>query len=146
MKTINHENNHHKTDELEKEKFKPIKKTIYINRRYYDVLPYFDKKGSGKLICELIRQEMKRLGESDVTDMPDESERMIREIHKALVKAKIIEADNVKNIDLDREIDFENDENNYELSGSIFEEDEDEFDFDLFDQDEDSYILTPNNF
>lgn len=37
---------------------KPIRKTVYINRNYYDVIPFFEQEGSSKLICELVRREM----------------------------------------------------------------------------------------
>ena len=56
-----------------------IRKTIYINKHYMDVVKFFEQENSSKIICELIRAEMKK----DKTNEPvlSETELMLKEIH-----------------------------------------------------------------
>ena len=44
----------------EKRKSKYIRKTIYINRDYLDVLEFFERKDSSAAICELIREQLRK--------------------------------------------------------------------------------------
>lgn len=39
---------------------KYVRKTIYINRDYLDVLEFFERKDSSTAICELIRAQLQR--------------------------------------------------------------------------------------
>ena len=42
------------------EKAKYVRKTIYINRDYLDVLEFFKRKDSSVAICELIREQLRK--------------------------------------------------------------------------------------
>lgn len=42
------------------EKPKYVRKTIYINRDYLDVLEFFKRKDSSVAICELIREQLRK--------------------------------------------------------------------------------------
>ena len=44
----------------EKTKTKYVRKTIYINREYLDVLEFFERKDSSTEICKLLRQALQR--------------------------------------------------------------------------------------
>lgn len=44
----------------EKDKPKYVRKTIYINRDYLDVLEFFKRKDSSVAICELIREQLRK--------------------------------------------------------------------------------------
>lgn len=45
---------------VEEKKPKYIRKTIYINRDYLDVLEFFERKNSSMHICELIRETLQK--------------------------------------------------------------------------------------
>ena len=48
------------TPATEEKKPKYIRKTIYINRDYLDVLEFFERKNSSMHICELIRETLQK--------------------------------------------------------------------------------------
>lgn len=57
--SVNHTLNN-TTATPEKDKPKYVRKTIYINRDYLDVLEFFKRKDSSVAICELIREQLRK--------------------------------------------------------------------------------------
>lgn len=83
--SVNHTLNN-TTATPEKDKPKYVRKTIYINRDYLDVLEFFNRKDSSVAICKLIREALKR-EKGEVTEVEmSEMMRMIKEIHSLTIK------------------------------------------------------------
>lgn len=81
---LDKETNVMKTETPKEKKY--VKKTVYINNRYKDVVEFFERKDSSVQICELIREAMKReRGEVSEVEL-SEAMKLIKDIHEAIVK------------------------------------------------------------